>query len=317
MILNDVVEDRLVSGLKSKLSELMLWFEDPLVEDICVNADGRVFAFRRGATKLRGPRLREERIQGIINAVAGLNGQTVNESNPRVEAVLPFSNARFHGVIQPECRGGSVFTIRIPPKTVYALHEWADAGVSTPSQLGVLMEAIWQRDNILIVGSTGAGKTTLLNSCLHYLVDRDPEVRIVTIEDTPELRCEAEDWVSLITSHKVSMQGCLKDALRLRPDRIVVGEVRDGTALDLLKAWNTGHPGGLSTVHADSAELGLIRLEDLAREATSAPQHKQIAAAINVVAFIRRDPLIPAGRRLTELVRVSGHRSRGYVTEAL
>ena len=160
---------------------------------------------------------------------------------------------------------------------------------------------------------TGSGKTTLANALLAepaFALDR-----VVIIEDTAELQCAAADRVELLTKRiepAVTMADLVRDTLRLRPDRIVIGEVRDGSALDLLKAWNTGHPGGLATIHANSAHEALSRLEDLIGEVTQRIPHRAIAAAINIVVFIERTR---EGRRVRSVSKVRGWGPDGYDLE--
>ena len=181
----------------------------------------------------------------------------------------------------------------------------------------ILREAVRRRRNVLIVGSTGSGKTPLANAVLDAIAELTPRDRVVLIEDTAELQCSAEDKVQMLTKRTepvVTMTDLVRDTLRLRPDRIIIGEVRDGSALDLLKAWNTGHPGGLATIHANSALEGLTRLEDLIGEATPRIPYRAITQAINVVIFIER---APNGRRIKEVSRLVRREGESYVLEAV
>jgi type IV secretion system protein VirB11 len=172
------------------------------------------------------------------------------------------------------------------------------------------------RQNILIVGSTGSGKTTLANALLHEIsLAAGTNQRVVIIEDTVELQCTAPNTVSLRTSDYVDMTQCLKVTMRMRPDRIVVGEVRDHAALALLKAWNTGHPGGLCTVHANSARAGLLRLEQLIAEAKNIqPQPALIAEAVDVIVFITRTA---KSRRVSEVLRSRGVDGGTYLLDEI
>ncbi|HNR78193.1 MAG TPA: ATPase, T2SS/T4P/T4SS family, partial [Parvularculaceae bacterium] len=138
--------------------------------------------------------------------------------------------------------------------------------------------------------------------------------RVVILEDTRELRCEAKDSIALRTSQRVTLEALVRSTMRLRPDRIIVGEVRGGEALDLMKAWNTGHPGGIATIHANSAVLALARLEQLIGERSQSASQSLIAEAVDVVAFIEKTQV---GRRVTEIIRVTGHdRQQGYMLES-
>ena len=178
-----------------------------------------------------------------------------------------------------------------------------------------LRRAAGARQNLLIAGGTGSGKTTLANAIL-----AEPafaQDRVVLIEDTAELQCTAADKLEMLTKRTdppVTMTDLVRDTLRLRPDRIIIGEVRDGSALDLLKAWNTGHPGGLATIHANSAMEALTRLEDLIGEVTQRIPYRAIAQAIHLVVFIERTP---AGRAIRSVTRVLGWDEGAYRTESL
>ena len=196
---------------------------------------------------------------------------------------------------------------------IFGLADYLREGIVTPDQALALVRAVAARENILVAGGTGSGKTTLCNALLAEPPFRSS--RVVILEDTAELRCSAPNQVKLLTragDPPVTMTDLLKDTLRLRPDRIVIGEVRDGAALAMIKAWNTGHPGGLSTLHANSAEDALLRLEDLIREASATLPVRSIAAAIQVVAFIRRTG---SGRRVDRIVRVTGWHDGQYGLE--
>ena len=153
------------------------------------------------------------------------------------------------------------------------------------------------KKNILVVGSTGSGKTTFVNACLDALASLTPDDRVISIEDTTELQCRVKNYLDLRAVGRVTMLECLRACMRLKPTRIVVGEVRGPEAHTLLKAWNTGHPGGLATIHANDAMSGLIRLESLVAEATSAPQQTLIAEAVDLVIFIDEEPDLQAGRK--------------------
>ena len=173
------------------------------------------------------------------------------------------------------------------------------------------------RRNILVAGGTGSGKTTFVNAILEAQSRLTPQHRTILIEDTPELNCQADNVVSLLSSVSVSMLDCLRVCMRLNPDRITVGEVRGAEAHTLIKSWNTGHPGGFATVHADDAYSALLRIQTLVAEAVQSPQQEEIARAINLVVFIKRDKSFKAGRQVTEVCRVTGYRDGRYVMEVL
>src|SRR5438552_3351117 len=166
-----------------------------------------------------------------------------------------------------------------------------------------------------VVGSTGSGKTTFVNACLDALATLTPHDRVISIEDTTELQCPVQNYLDLRAVGNVTMLECLRACMRLKPTRIVVGEVRGAEAHTLLKAWNTGHPGGMATVHANDAMSGLIRLESLVAEAISAPQQTLIAEADDIVVFVDEESNLAAGRKVREVVFVAGSENGQYVSE--
>ncbi len=172
----------------------------------------------------------------------------------------------------------------------------------------LLRKAIDERRNIVIAGGTGSGKTTLAAALINEMVARsDPNERYVIIEDTLEIQCRARNLVQLHTADSADMTRLVRTTMRLRPDRIIIGEVRGGEALALLKAWNTGHPGGVTTAHSNGAAAALTRLSSLVQEAGVPPQPELIAETINLLVFIVRTP---KGRRVKEVVRVEGYEAR-------
>ncbi|MDQ0562994.1 P-type conjugative transfer ATPase TrbB [Rhizobium mesoamericanum] len=186
------------------------------------------------------------------------------------------------------------------------------AKVMTEAQASVLRSAIASRMNIVISGGTGSGKTTLANAVIAEIVATAPEDRMVILEDTAEIQCAAENAVALHTSDSVDVARLLKSTMRLRPDRIIVGEVRDGAALTLLKAWNTGHPGGVTTVHSNTAMSALRRLEQLTAEASQQPMREVIGEAVDLVVSIERTG---RGRRVRDVINVEGLKGATYQTE--
>jgi len=275
--------------------------DDESVIEIMVNPDGALWIERHETGRIREVKtLKLEDTERIIRLVASHIGFDCNKENPVVSAELPGTGERFEGVLPPVTLGPA-FAIRKPAGRVISLDDYIEAGIISGAQALVLKSAVKARDNILIAGGTSSGKTTLANALLAEVACEGE--RIVILEDTRELRCEAPDLVALRTSPGVGLEQLVKSTMRLRPDRIIVGEVRGGEALDLLKAWNTGHPGGIATVHANSAATALSRIEQLIGERTSRIPYQLIADAIDLIVFISRTN---DGRRVEEILRVTG-----------
>lgn len=278
------------------------WLEDPSVVEVMLNPDGRLWVDRlsEGLTDT-GERLSATDGERIVRLVAHHVGTEVHAAAPRVSAELPETGERFEGLIPPIV-AAPAFAIRKPAVAVFTLDDYVTAGIVTADQAENLRRAVAERRNVLIAGGTSTGKTTLVNALLAE-VARTAD-RVVLIEDTRELQCKAPNLVALRTKDGVAtLSDLVRSSLRLRPDRIPIGEVRGAEALDLLKAWGTGHPGGIGTVHAGSALGALRRLEQLVQEAVVTVPRALIAETINVIAVL-------AGRgterRLVELVRVEG-----------
>lgn len=261
----------------------------PDVVEVLINADGRVWIDRAGAGLL----LTEHRIaaddrETAIRLLAHEAGETVSEDRPALATILPDSAARVQALLPPLVEA-PVLAIRKRPSVIFTLDDYVREGIATSNQAALLREAVAAKQNIVVAGGTGSGKTTLLNALLAEPAFTD--ARVVILEDTAELQIASANAVQLLTKPSdppIGMRELVQMTLRLRPDRIVVGEVRDGAALEVLKAWNTGHPGGLLTLHANSAADALARLEDLCMEAVSAPPKRLITSAVDLVVFIAR-----------------------------
>lgn len=272
--------------------------EAPDTIEVIANPDGRLWVEQVGKGRIPTPyRLEATETERVIRLVATLTGAEVHRDKPIVSAELPPRGERFEGVLPPVSRG-PCFAIRKLAAQVFTLDDYVSADVVTSDQAAELRRAVRQRSNIIVAGGTGSGKTTLANALLHEIALLNE--RVVILEDTRELQCAAEDVVALRTQPgSVTLSDLVRSTLRLRPDRIVVGEVRGPEALDLLKAWNTGHPGGIATLHANSARAALARLEQLTMEVCETPPRALIAEAIDLVVFIERGG--PAGRRIPEI----------------
>lgn len=277
--------------------------EAPDTIEVIANPDGRLWLEQVGKGRVPTPhRLEAAETERVIRLVATLTGAEANRDRPIVSAELPPRGERFEGVLPPVARG-PCFAIRKPASRVFTLDEYVARGIASPEQGEELRRAVRTRANIIVAGGTGSGKTTLANALLHEIAQLGE--RVVILEDTRELQCAADDVVALRTQHgSVSLSNLVRSTLRLRPDRIIVGEVRGPEALDLLKAWNTGHPGGVATLHANSAPAALARLEQLTMEVCETPPRALIAEAIDLVVFVERGG--PAGRRIPEIYAPKG-----------
>ena len=275
---------------------------DPSVVEVMLNPDGCLWVDRLdGGLADTGHHLSPADGERIVRLVAHHVGAEVHARAPRVSAELPDTGERFEGVLPPVA-AAPCFAIRKPAVALFTLEDYARTGVMTAPQADALCEAVHARRNILVAGGTSTGKTTLANALLAEVAKTGD--RVVLIEDTRELQCLTPNLVALRTKDGVaSMSELVRSALRLRPDRIPIGEVRGAEALDLIKAWGTGHPGGIGTIHASSAIGALRRLEQLVQEAVVTVPRALIAETIDIIAVL-------AGRgtqrRLVELARVSG-----------
>jgi type IV secretion system protein VirB11 len=279
-----------------------------------LNADGTVWADRLGQGMAPVGMMPAPAAEAFIGTVASTLRSTVTRENPILECELPadapFDGSRFEAVIPPVVPA-PVFTIRRRASAVFTLAEYERQGIMTAVQRFAIEMAVRERQNILVVGGTGTGKTTLTNAVIDQMVRTAPQHRLVILEDTSELQCSARNAVLMRATDTVDMQRLLKATMRLRPDRIIVGEVRGGEALSLLKAWNTGHPGGVCTVHANHARAGLHRIEQLIAEVSQTPMRGLIAEAVNlIVSIVRTDA--PPGRRIDEVVAVNGFADGQY-----
>jgi type IV secretion system protein TrbB len=303
-----VSADRAYAMLQSAMGPaIAAALADPLTQEVMVNPDGRLRIDRLGEgctdTCVFIPASQSER---IIRLVASHIRTEVTRESPIVSAELPphgeaLAGERFEGVLPPVSTA-PCFAIRKPATRTYTLADYVADGMMSQPQANLLRQSVAARDNILIAGGTSSGKTTLANALLAEMASTNE--RIIIIEDTRELQCAATDSVALRTkAGLVSMADLVRSTLRLRPDRIIVGEVRGGEALDMLKAWNTGHPGGIATVHANSAAAALTRLEQLIQESVATVPRALIAEAIDTIIFISGRG---SERRIASVAQLSG-----------
>lgn len=276
--------------------------EDPAVVEVMLNPDGRLWVDRLSeGLSDTGERLSAADGERIVRLVAHHVGAEVHARSPRVSAELPESGERFEGLLPPVV-AAPAFAIRKPASIVFTLDDYVAAGIMSPGQAETLREAVSARANILVAGGTSTGKTTLTNALLAEVAKTQD--RVVIIEDTRELQCSAPNLVAMRTKDGVAtLSDLVRSSLRLRPDRIPIGEVRGSEALDLLKAWGTGHPGGIGTIHAGTGIGALRRLEQLIQEAVVTVPRALIAETIDLVAVLSGRG---SARRLAELARVEG-----------
>jgi P-type conjugative transfer ATPase TrbB len=276
--------------------------EDPAVIEVMLNPDGRLWVDRLSeGLSDSGERLSAADGERIVRLVAHHVGAEVHARRPRVSAELPESGERFEGLLPPVV-AAPTFAIRKPAVAVFSLDDYVAAGIMSTDQAATLRAAVSSRANILVAGGTSTGKTTLTNALLAEVAKTQD--RVVIIEDTRELQCAAPNLVAMRTKDGVAtLSDLVRSSLRLRPDRIPIGEVRGSEALDLLKAWGTGHPGGIGTVHAGTGIGALRRLEQLIQEAVVTVPRALIAETIDLVAVLSGRG---SARRLAELARVEG-----------
>ena len=278
------------------------FLEDASVVEVMLNPDGRIWIDRLSEGLAdTGEMLSAADGERIVRLVAHHVGAEVHAGSPRVSAELPETGERFEGLLPPIV-AAPAFAIRKPAVAVFTLDDYVHAGIMSARQAEALRQGIVARANILVAGGTSTGKTTLTNALLAEVAKTSD--RVVIIEDTRELQCAAPNLVAMRTQDGVaSLSELVRSSLRLRPDRIPIGEVRGAEALDLLKAWGTGHPGGVGTIHAGSAIGALRRMEQLIQEAVVTVPRALISETINLVAVLSGRG---SARRLSELVRVEG-----------
>ncbi|MET3762526.1 P-type conjugative transfer ATPase TrbB [Sphingomonas sp. UYEF23] len=303
----DESTDRRRAMLRSAMGPaIVAALSDPFVLEIMVNPDGSLRLDRLGEGRTdTGVQFDPVQVERIIRLVASHSRAEVHGAAPIVSAELPShgegAGERFEGLLPPVSIA-PCFSIRKPAQRVYTLIDYVNDGIMSADTARLLSLAVVARRNILVVGGTSSGKTTLANALLAEMAHLDE--RVILIEDTRELQCPAADTVALRTrAGFVSMADLVRSTLRLRPDRIIVGEVRGPEALDMLKAWNTGHPGGIATVHANSAVSALYRIEQLVQEAVVTVPRRLIAEAIDTIVFIAGRG---TARRVETLARVVG-----------
>lgn len=294
-------------------SEALAALADPNTIEILLNADGQLWQERLGGSMRPIGVMPSSKAEAFMRTIASCLNTTITRENPILEGQLPLDGSRFAGQIPPVVQSPT-FAIRKRASAIFSLDDYVRLGIMTQAQQAIITEAVRNHQNILVIGGTGSGKTTLTNAIIHEMVTHDPRERIVIIEDTGEIQCTAKNVVQYTTSLDVSMTQLLRTTLRMRPDRILVGEVRGPEALDLLMAWNTGHEGGVVTLHANNAKSGLDRLAMLIsmHHESPAPIEPLIADAVHLIIHISKTA--EGHRVVREILKVTGYSEGKYIT---
>lgn len=258
--------------------------QSPDVVEISLNDDSTLWLEERGQAMRPVGKVTPAESRIIVEMVADFLDELVNKENPILNGELP-DGSRFSAVIPPNVKAAS-FSIRRHLAHLVPLEDYVSTGIMPPVVYEAIRSCILSRKNIFLVGGTGSGKTTMVNSIINEVYRLCPEHRLLILEDTRELKSSSPNTLMMRTTRSASMQALIATSLRLRPDRIILGEVRTGEALDLLIALNTGHPGGICTFHANAAELAFTRLEEMVAMATPRPMQRLIGEAVDLIVFI-------------------------------
>lgn len=299
-----MIDEKLKLNLRYACGELILnALDNPNVVEIMLNPDGRLWMEEYGKDQECIGEIKEDDAKIILSLVASALDLTVNSTNPVVEGNFPLDGSRFEGTYPPIVAKPS-FSIRKKASKIIKLEEYLINGVITQEVIEIIKQAVFERKNIIVAGGTSSGKTTFVNAVIDILSELCPKDRLLILEDTPELQSASENTVFFRTNDLagVTMQTLTKVCMRYAPKRIIVGEVRDKAALELLKAWNTGHPGGIGTLHANSAEETLMRLEELVEEAGNGEKRKLIGRAVDLIVFMEKTK--ENVRRLSQVIEV-------------
>jgi type IV secretion system protein TrbB len=307
---------RILKQLEHSLGKPVLTaLSDPKTVEVMLNPDGTLWHEVLGKQMVEIGRMEPSQAESVINIIAAYYGRVIEKDYPFIEAELPTDGSRFSGQLPPLVLSPT-FSIRKHASEVFPISAYVENGIMTQTQADALIASIKKRDNIIVVGGTTSGKTTLTNAILLEKQRLYPEERFVIIEDTAEIQSNAKNFVQYHTTAMVDMTRLVRIALRMNIKSIIVGEVRGGEALDVLDAWNTGHDGGVCTIHANSSFAGLTRLRSLVTRNKSAPKEIEplIGEAIQLIVFIARTT---EGRKVKEILRVSGYENGAYLTEKL
>ncbi|MFP1883486.1 P-type conjugative transfer ATPase TrbB [Lonsdalea quercina] len=312
----DSVNLRAIEKLKRDMGpSLREALEDPETLEIMLNPDGKLWREKFGQPMFCMGTVPVQRSKTILQTIAGFHKKIIDLNAPFLECELPIDGSRFAGQLPPLV-AGPTFAIRKKASRIFLLDEYVDKGVMTKAQADFICRTIAAHKNILVIGGTGSGKTTLLNAIIAEIVRQFPDERICIIEDTGELQCAAQNFVQYHTTVNVTMTDILRLILRMRPDRIFVGETRGPEALDMLDAWNTGHEGGAASLHANNTLSALTRLRSLISRNPFAPREIEpvIGEAVNVIVQISKTS---EGRRIKEIREIQGYEKGEYISQLI
>lgn len=303
----DRIKDKLINDLGFIYPYLL---QNDVIE-VMVNPDGSVWVERLGQSMEHVGIIDKDKAIAIMDTIAASLGKTIKEDSPSLEGTLFLDGSRFAGHIPPVV-ASPTFAIRKKAISVFSLQQYVNNKILSVRHLNIIKKAIKDHKNFLVVGGTGSGKTTFLNALIQEMVNENPNERILIIEDTGEIQCNALNHVKLCSSPNVDMTSLLKSSLRMRPDRILIGEVRGPEALDLLDSWNTGHEGGAATIHANNVELALQRLNSLVSRNKSAPSDidNLIGQVVHIIIHIAKTT---GGRKVKQLLELQGYNNGKYI----
>jgi type IV secretion system protein VirB11 len=307
---------RLLVKLERDLGpDVMAALRNPRTTDILLNPDGTLWHGLLGEPVRKIGTMTPARAEGALRTIAAALDTTITSNHPMVEGELPIDGSRVAGQIPPIV-SAPAFAIRKKAIAVHTLDDYVEQGIMTPDQRAVIDRAVRNHRNILIIGGTGSGKTTLANAIIRAMVDLDAHERFLIIEDTAELQCVGENVVQYVATVDVNMTQLLRIAMRMWPSRIIVGEVRGPEALNLLLAWNSGHEGGIGTLHANNTRSGLTKLAMYVSQHPESPRSIEplIGEAVHVVIHIARTQ---DGRRIRDILEVDGYANGQYQTKTL
>lgn len=320
MLMRPCDDPRLLEGLRHACGPVFMdALENPDVIEIMLNPDGSLWIEKYGQDHEPIGVISVAQSRLILSQVASGLNLTVNERSPIVEGEFPLDGSRFEGTFPPIVGPGPSFSLRKKASRVFTLEEYRLSGSITLEAVNIIEDAVRHRANIVVVGGTSSGKTTFVNAVIDAVSRLTPTHRLIILEDTAELQSKSPNTVFLRTSvlAEVDMRKLAKVSMRYAPKRILVGEVRDAAALEMLKLWNTGHPGGISTFHADSAEEALERLEELVEEAGLGPKQKLIGRAVDLAVYMEKTP--DNRRQISSIIKVNKFNNKEgfYETDTL